>query len=843
MTVRRTDGPRCIEVRGARVNNLQNLSVDLPLGRFVALTGVSGSGKSSLAMGVLYAEGSRRYLDGLPTFTRRRISQETRPDVESVGYLPAALALRQRPPVPGPRSTVGTMTEVLAVLRLAMSRLGTHPCPNGHPVPASLQASVTELMTCPTCGATAALPSAESFAFNTLGACPTCEGLGITQQVDEATLVPDEDLSIDDGAVAPWRMLGRQHMSLIARELGVRTDVAYRELSEDERDIVLHGPEVTKHIVIQSGSGRPFPLNADYENATRSVQMMARSDRSTTGRKSADRFLVSQVCPTCQGSRLSPTARASTLGGRDLAEISALPLRDLDQLADDVIAGTPADLEKAAAQLTGDLTDAARPLLTLGLGYLSADRAGGSLSTGERQRISLASTAMRQTTGMLYVLDEPTVGLHPSAVVGLVDVLESLVASGNSLVVVDHDVGVLERAEQLVELGPDAGAGGGWLVAQDTPERIAADPASLIGPYLSGQARIVVRERRPPDPGLGTLAVAVTDLYNLHSVRAAFPAGRMSVVTGVSGAGKTALVLDSLVPALRARVDGRPLPGHVVSLDPAGITRTVLVDATPIGANARSTPATYSGAFDEIRRMFARTEEARRRDWDAGRFSYNTPAGRCPDCEGLGELALDLQYLPDLPIPCPTCKGRRYTDDTLQVRLGEHSIADVLALTVAEARGALSGSARLARILESVDDVGLGYLTLGEPTPQLSGGEAQRLRLATELRRGQRGTLFVFDEPTVGLHPRDVATLLGVFSELVRSGATVIVVEHDLDLIANADHIVDMGPGGGDEGGRVVAAGSVEDIRSSTASVIGGSLDRHLSRAVDAAHTPPDHEH
>jgi excinuclease ABC subunit A len=742
------------------------------------------------------------------------------------------LALRQRPAVLGPRSVVGTMTEVLAVLRMAMSRLGTHRCPNGHEVPPSLEASVTETMTCPTCGATAKLPSAESFAFNTLGACPTCEGLGVVQQVDEDSLVPDDQVSLGDKAVAPWRMLGRQHMPLVARELGVRIDVPYRDLTDAERDIVLHGPDVKKEIVLQANTGRAYPLNVTYENATVSVAQMARSNRSTTGRKTADRFMHTQRCPDCHGSRLSPTARESRLAGRNLAELSALPLRALPQLVDDIVADIAehgSDLKESATHLTGELTTATGPLLTLDLGYLAVDRSGGSLSTGERQRIALATTAMRQTTGMLYILDEPTVGLHPSAVAGLVDVLESLVADGNSLVVVDHDIGILGRADQLIELGPRAGAGGGRLVTQGTPGEIAADPASLIGGYLSGTARIVVRERRPPDPELGALSIEVSQLYNLEHLAASFPIGRMSVVTGVSGAGKTALVIDSLVPALQARAAGRPVPAHVGSLDPAGITRTVLVDATPIGANARSTPATYSGAFDEIRRKFAATDEARRRGWDAGRFSYNTPDGRCPTCQGLGELALDLQYLPDLPIRCPDCKGRRYTEETLEVAVDGRSIADVLALIVAQARTELAGSARLARILKNLDDVGLGYFTLGEPTPELSGGEAQRLRLATELRRGQRGTLFVFDEPTIGLHPRDVAGLLRVFSQLIDAGATVIVIEHDLDLIANADHIVDMGPGGGDRGGEIVTSGSVNHIRHSADSVIGPWLDRHLS--------------
>jgi len=834
--------PTHIEVRGARVNNLKDLDLDIPLGSFVALTGVSGSGKSSLAMGVLYAEGSRRYLDGLPTYTRRRITQAVAPDVDSIGYLPAALSLRQRPPMPGPRSTVGTMTEVNAVLRLTMSRLGTHPCPNGHPVPPGLQAWATEQLTCPTCGARAPLPSAESFAFNTRGACPACQGLGVIQELDEDRLIVDADLSIRDGAVGPWRMLGRSHMPLVAAELGVRIDVPWRELTDPERRMVIDGPghPVTKHIVIQSGTGRPFPLNARYESARESVQKMA-GNETASGRSGADRYLRTRSCPDCGGSRLAPAARASRLAGRGLAEICALPLGELPAFAkavvDEAVSIDPA-LEPTAARLTAELHKAVEPLLALGLSYLSADRAGDTLSTGERQRIQLQSTAMRRTTGMLYVLDEPSIGLHPAAVAGLIEILDNLVADGNSIVVVDHDVQILRAADQLIELGPEAGAGGGRLVAQGTPADVAATAGTRIGGYLDGTAALVVRERRRPEPDAGELVVEVSNLFNLTEVEAHFPRNRMTAVTGVSGAGKTALVLDSLVPALRAGLDGEPLPAHVRTVDAAGIDRIVVVDATPIGANDRSTPATYSTAFDDIRSLFAATDTARERGWNKGRFSYNTPAGRCATCEGLGELELDLQYLPDLPVTCPDCHGDRYNPQTLEVTIAGASIADVLRMTVADARTWCAGLAaeadtallrRLQRTLAALDDVGLGYLTLGEPTPALSGGEAQRLRLAAELRRRHDTALFVFDEPTIGLHPRDVATLVGVLDRLIAQGATVIVIEHDLDLIANCDWIIDMGPGGGTEGGRVIATGTVDEICADPDSVIGPWLRRHLA--------------
>jgi excinuclease ABC subunit A len=622
---RRRDPPTSIEVRGARVNNLKDLSIDVPLGRFVALTGVSGSGKSSLAMGVLYAEGSRRYLDGLPTFTRRRITQAIAPDVDSVGYVPAALSLRQRPPMPGPRSTVGTMTEVNAVARLTMSRLGTHPCPNGHPVPPSLDAWATEQITCPICGAIAPLPSAESFAFNTHGACRTCEGLGATKEVDADRLIVDDDLTLTDGAIGPWRMLGRSHMPLVAAELGVRTDVPWRDLTAQEKRLVIEGPghPVTKHIVVQSGAGRPFPLNTRYESATESVRKMAGKE-TASGRTGAERYLETGVCPACHGTRLSPVARASRLARRDLAEILATPLSDHAEFAAAIVAeatATSPSLMPTAERLTDELRKAVEPLLALGLGYLSPDRAGDTLSTGERQRIQLQSTAMRRSTGMLYVLDEPSIGLHASAVEGLIEILDGLVADGNSLVVVDHDVQILRDSDQLVELGPDAGADGGRLIAQGPPAAVAATPESRIGPYLTGAAQVTVRRRRAPDPDLETVTIDVSQLFNLSDVQAQFPVNRMTAVTGVSGAGKTALILDALVPALVSATRGEPLPRHVRDVNPAGIDRVVVVDATPIGANDRSTPATYSGAFDEIRTLFATTDAARERGWNKGRFS------------------------------------------------------------------------------------------------------------------------------------------------------------------------------------------------------------------------------
>lgn len=812
-------GPTAIEVRGARVNNLRDIDLDIPLGRMVGVTGLSGSGKSSLAMGVLYAEGSRRYLDALSTFARRRIAQPTRPDVDRLGFLPPALALRQRPPVPGARSTVGTMSEVLAVLRLIFSRVGTHRCPNGHPVPPSYLQGVSPQRTCPVCGAVFEAPSAEDFSFNTLGACPRCHGLGEIREVDPDTLVPDQALSIDEGAVLPWHGLMLSNMPQVAHELGVRTDVPFRELTDHEREIVFHGPKVTKRIVIPLAHGDGVALNAAYTNVYDAVEQLARQSDDGAPSARADRFLIRAVCPDCHGTRLRPEALRTTVAGRDIADASALTLDGLDGWVPEVVRSVPDDTRAFAGRLGDELHRAVVPLLTLGLGYLGLDRAGATLSTGERQRIQLARTVLSRSTGLLLVFDEPTIGLHPANVHGLVEVMRRLVDNGNSLVVVDHDTQVLAAADQLIEMGPRAGEQGGRVVFQGTVDQARANPDSLIGPFLVPGRRHRMRDPRPV--GERSLRIRVGDHFNLHDVTATIPLGVMTAVTGVSGAGKSALVLDSLVPALEAHADGRPLPAHVTELDTAGIRRVISVDATPIGHNARSTPATYSGVFDPIRALFAATDEARARGWRVGHFSYNTTAGRCPTCQGLGELSLDVQYLPDILMRCPDCDGGRYNPESLEVRWQGRTIADVLALQVDEAIGVFADEPAIARILQLLVDVGLGYLRLGEPTPTLSGGEAQRLRLATHLRRGQHHQLFVFDEPSIGLHPLDIQTLLGVFDRLMDAGATVLVVEHDTDMIGNADHIIDLGPGAGVQGGRIIATGTVDEIRHDPDSRIG----------------------
>jgi excinuclease ABC subunit A len=823
--------PAVISVRGARHNNLRDIDVDVPLWRTVAVVGVSGSGKTSLAMGTLYAEGLQRFLEALSTYSRRRLSQAQRPDVDRIEHLPPALALRQRPPVPGPRSTVGTMSEVLNVLRLMMSRLGEHRCPNGHMVPPSIAVEQEEI-TCPVCGAHFVHPGAESFAFNSYGACPACQGLGVRSEVDESTLVPDPDKTIEDGAVLPWNSGGRRLSMYAAGQLGVRLDVPYKELTGREKDIVLHGEPVKRQVTLSGRNGRSVELSVNYDNAVAAVERSLRSDNERT-RRLVQRFLITRTCSVCHGTRLRPEALSSRLGGRNLAEISALGLDELRRFTAGLPAGLPAELSRMTTGLLAELDGRLTPLLDVGLGYLTLDRAGASLSTGERQRIELTSTVRASTTGMLYVLDEPSVGLHPSNVQGLLKTITALAANGNSVVVVEHEREVIRAADWIIELGPGAGVTGGTIIAQGTPAQLESDPHSIIGPFLAG-ATAVPRERLPQAGQEGQITLEVGDLYNLHDLTAVFPAGRLTALAGPSGAGKTALILDSLIPAARARLSGSALPAHVRRLDLGGVRQVVQVDATPIGQNARSTPATYSGAFDEIRRVFAESGYARRRRWKPGHFSFNTREGQCPTCRGLGHIDLDVQYLPDITVECPTCHGARFNDATLAVRVDGLTIADVLALSVDEALQRFAGQAAVTAALRPVGDVGLGYLRLGEPTPSLSGGESQRLRIASRLRSSQRGALYVFDEPSTGLHPLDVATLVGVFDRLLAAGATIIVIDHDLDLLAAADYLIDMGPGGGPDGGHILAAGLPEDVAQDPASVTGPWLAGHLS--LTAAH-------
>ena len=921
--------PDAVKVRGARVNNLRNVDVDIPLDSLVGIAGVSGSGKSSLALDVLYAEGSRRYLDALSTYTRRRMTQARRPQVDEISYLPPALALHQRPGAGGMRSTFGTMTELLNVLRLMFSRLASHRCPNGHYCPPSLAVATGTDTVCPECGAAFMGPGAEDLAFNSTGACPRCQGTGIVRDVDDATLVPDESLSIDEGAVVPWRTFGFNVQPDIVREFGVRTNVPFRELTEAEREIVFNGPEEKKHIVVTSMKG-VHDLDFTFRNARLTV--LKELDRAVDEKRFAKvaKFLAERTCPDCGGTRLSDAARAPRIGSYGLAEVTSWALRDILDWGKGVPAMLPADMREMAETLTATLLEMGGRLMQLGLGYLTLDRSSASLSTGERQRAQLARAVRNETTGVLYVLDEPSTGLHPANIEGLIGVMHDLLDAGNSVVFVDHDVRVLRAADRFIEMGPGAGREGGRVVAQGTPDEIAANPDSRIAGFLTGREASVVRERAVipplpsdwtgPVPGVvgefdGTtggvqdsddvwnlaieavsdddagqyaiggesatdctwLRMATAPIHTVHALDVAIPRGRLTAVTGVSGSGKTTMILESLVPAIEACTEDRPLPAHVTSIDPAGVERVRIVDSTPIGINVRSTLATYSGVMDMLRRAFAGTDAAKRKGYKVADFSYNTGSLRCPQCDGTGRVDLDIQFLPDVTIPCPSCEGRRYRPEADVVRLATPgrprglTMPQMLALSVDEAlavfdpkkdaereagsstsdepvsqddvardgssargagavpdgRGDLIAPTLCRRIhaaLETLSSLGLGYLTLGEDTPSLSGGEAQRLKLSNELGKKQSTSMFVLDEPTTGLHPLDVRTLIGVLQRLLDGGATIVVIEHDLDMIANADFVIDMGPGGGEDGGRIVAVGAPEDIADNPDSLTGRYL-------------------
>ena len=819
--------PEIIKVRGARVHNLKNIDVDVPLNQIVAIAGVSGSGKSSLALGVLYAEGSRRYLEALSTYTRRRMTQAAKAQVDEVLYVPAALALHQRPGVPGIRSTFGTGTELLNSLRLMFSRLASHRCPNGHYLPPTLAVAAEQSIFCPECGESVRAPGAEELAFNSQGACPTCGGTGIVRTVDESTLVPDESLSIDQGAVAPWQTLMWSLMKDIAREMGVRTDVPFRELTAEEREIVFHGPAVKKNIIYQNKtSGAAGDMDFTYFNATYTVENALSKVKDEKGMKRVEKFLKQGVCSDCGGTRLSAAARAPRLWGISLDQACQMPLSRLKEWVAGVPASLPEEMRPMGSSICQSFQTVAKRLMDLGLGYLSLDRAASTLSTGERQRMQLARAVRNRTTGVLYVLDEPSIGLHPSNIVGLTGVMRDLVADGNSVILVDHDTQILSQADWLIEMGPEAGANGGQVVAQGTIPEIAQNRASQIGPFLAGTADIHVRDRVSAGElfALGGIHLSTAAIHTVKPLEVDIPKGRLTVVTGVSGSGKTTLILESLVPGLAALSGGTTLPEHVLKLEAEGIRQVKLIDATPIGVNVRSTVATYANVHDELRKIFARTPDAKELGFRAGDFSYNTGKLRCPVCDGTGTIDLDVQFLPDVTIPCPDCRGSRYGREAYQVKRGDCSLPELMAMNVNSALETCKDLKLVCQRLEVLKDLGLGYLTLGEETPSLSGGEAQRLKLASEMGKSQSDSVFVFDEPTIGLHPLDVRTLLGVFQTLVEHEATVVVIEHDLDVIRNADYIIDMGPGGGEAGGRVVAAGTLEEIAGSPNSVTGQYL-------------------
>ena len=827
---RNVETPTCIEVRGARVHNLKDIDIDIPLGELVGVAGVSGSGKSSLALGVLYAEGSRRYLEALSTYTRRRLTQAGRASVDEVLHVPAALALHQRPAVPGVRSTFGTMTELLNSLRLLFSRCAEHVCPHcGTRCAPTLNVAAGKSITCPSCGRDFYAPGAEELAFNSGGACPTCGGTGVVREVDLASLVPDETLSIDEGAVKPWGSLMWDLMKQVAGAMGVRTNVPFNQLTAEERDIVFNGPAVKKHILYHPKSGDDFAeLDFTYYNAVYTVENALAKAKDEKGLARVAKFLHEGTCRDCAGTRLSERARAPRVCGLTLPEACALTLDDAVVWVRDVPEQLPEAMQPMARNICESFLDVSRRLVELGLGYLSLDRAGATLSTGERQRVQLARAVRNRTTGVLYVLDEPSIGLHPANVDGLLGVMRDLVADGNSVVVVDHDTRVLAACDHLVEMGPVAGAGGGHVIAQGTVKDVAACPESRIAPFLHEDMHMYARNRVAASEmfDAGIIHLETGALHTVHPLSVDIPRGRLVAVTGVSGSGKTTLVLETLVPALKAAAAGEPLPSHVRAIDAEGIMRAELIDATPIGANVRSTVATYADVHDELRRAFARTDEAKVAGLKAGDFSYNTGSLRCPTCDGTGSISLDVQFLPDVDIECPDCRGSRYGEAAGRIYRAcdggaLFTLPQLMELSVDEALDACLGIKKVSARLQTLHDLGLGYLTLGEPTPALSGGEAQRLKLASEMGRAQAGAVFVFDEPTIGLHPLDVQVLLGVFDRLVQAGATVIVIEHDLDVIRNADYIVDMGPGGGVLGGRIVCAGTPEQVAACPESVTG----------------------
>ncbi|WP_323736107.1 excinuclease ABC subunit UvrA [Methanosphaera sp. ISO3-F5] len=804
----------CIKIRGAKVHNLKNINVDIPLGKIVAIAGVSGSGKSSLALGILYAEGSRRYLEALSTYTRRRITQTEKAKVDIIEHVPAALALHQRPNIPGIRSTFGTSTELLNSLRLLYSRCGNYICPNGHKLEASMNIARELPLTCPECGEEFYGLGAEEYAFNSDGACQKCSGTGFVRDVDVTKLVPDDTLTLEEGAVKPWSKFGISWMYLVAAELGVRTDVPFRDLTDEEKEIVYYGEPVKRYVAIPSKNGKLFDLNAEYRNAISAVKESLNKAKSEKGLSRINQYLEIKTCSECNGSRINNRANSTLLNDINITEASQKTLEQLVKWIPESIETLPSEMRGMAESISEEFMDNAEALLKLGLGYLTLDRPSSTLSTGELQRVQLARTIRNPTTGVLYVLDEPSIGLHPSNIDGLIHVMKELVLNGNSVILVDHDTRILEVADYLVEIGPASGVDGGELVTQGTIDEIKKDKDSIIGPYIAQEEEIVVRDKYDEDELFdeGIITLSTRPLHTVKELYLEIPKGRFNVVTGVSGSGKTTLILESLYPAIKASLDGEALPEHIDYVDYDNINKIHLIDATPIGKNVRSTLATYSGVLTNLRKLYADQPKARELQYTLKDFSYNTGKLRCSTCNGTGRISMDVQFLPDVEIDCPDCEALRYSRKAEQITYQGFSIKDAMALTIDEAIGVYELEDKIYTKLKTLQDIGLGYLTLGESTPELSGGEAQRLKLASHMGRKQKNTLFIFDEPTIGLHPEDVKQLIHVMDELVTNGATVIIIEHDLDLIKNADYIIDMGPGGGLEGGQIVCTGTLDEV-------------------------------
>lgn len=806
-----------IKVRGARVHNLKNINVDIPLNKIVGIAGVSGSGKSSLALGVLYSEGSRRYLEALSTYTRRRMTQAEKALVDEILYVPAALALHQRPAIPGVRSTFGTGTELLNSLRLMFSRLASHCCPNGHYVEPSLAVAAEQELVCPVCGENFYAPSAEELAFNSQGACKTCGGTGIVRTVDKSTLVPDDSLTIDEGAVAPWGTLMWSLMTDVCREMGVRTNIPFKDLTDKEKDIVYNGPAEKKHIFYKAkNTNQAGELDFTYYNAVYTVENALSKVKDEKSMKRVEKFLKQDICPDCHGTRLSEKARTPKLMGLTLDKVCEMTLSDVVEWVKKVPQSLPKEMVPMAESICDSFQSVAKRLIDLGLGYLTLDRASSTLSTGERQRMQLARAVRNRTTGVLYVLDEPSIGLHPSNIVGLRGVLHDLIEDGNSVVLVDHDVQILKGSDWIIEMGPQAGVNGGYVVAEGTIPEIIDNKKSIIGGFLSDKEEVKIRDNISPDMMFknGKIHLETNSIHTVKPLKIDIPKGRLTVVTGVSGSGKTTMILESLVPALDSLTSQKKMPEHIVKIEADGIKQVKLIDATPIGINIRSTVATYANIHDELRKIFAKLPQSKENKYKAGDFSYNTGKLRCSVCDGTGVINLDVQFLPDVEIPCPECGGSRYSKIVEDIKYKGNSLAKLMSMDVNTAIDACDDLKSVQQRLQVLKDLGLGYLTLGEATPSLSGGEAQRLKLASEMRKAQSESVFVFDEPTIGLHPLDVRTLLNVFQTLIDNGATVVVIEHDLDVIKNADYIIDMGPEGGNAGGEVIFSGTPSELRN-----------------------------
>ncbi|WP_313406590.1 excinuclease ABC subunit UvrA [Aeromicrobium sp.] len=794
-----------VHVRGASEHNLKNIDVKVPRDALVVFTGVSGSGKSSLAFGTLYAEAQRRYFESVAPYARRLLHQVGAPHVEEITGLPPAVALQQRRGAPSSRSTVGTLTTMSNLVRMLYSRAGTYP------------PGATRL-------------DAEAFSPNTVaGACPRCHGLGEEHDVSEELMVPDTSLSIREGAIAAWpgAWQGANLRSVVAG-LGIDVDAPWHTLSARDREWLLFTEEQPKVLV------EPEPGRIDHGyyglfwSARAHVHHVLATSKSEMMRTKAMRFVRSAPCGLCRGTGLQEASLAVTFAGRTIAELNALSFDDLAavmrpvaELTDVSTATSAADSgegTEVAVRICGDLLARIRVLLDLGLGYLSLDRSSTTLSPGEAQRLRIATQLRSGLFGVVYVLDEPSAGLHPADAAPLLDVLDRLLGSGNSLFVVEHDLDVVRRADWIVDIGPGAGERGGHVLYSGPVAGLEHVADSVTGAHLFGRAE---PWERPQRSASGWLRLRGISRHNLDDLSVDIPLCVLTAVTGVSGSGKSTLVIDVVAELVRRHLgqvpDREESSTMRIEVDDAdgleAFDRLVLVDQRPIGRTPRSNLATYTGLFDAVRKVFAATPQARERGYGAGRFSFNVPEGRCDTCQGEGFVSVELLFMPGTYAPCPTCHGARYNAETLEIRHRGKTIADVLALSVDEAADFLADVPAAARSLITLQEVGLGYLRLGQPATELSGGEAQRIKLATEMQRARRGhALYLLDEPTSGLHPADIALLVRQLHRLVDAGNTVVVVEHDLDTVVSADWVIDLGPGGGDAGGRVVAAGTPQEV-------------------------------